>query len=502
MRSHAPKNFALIGGVALVVIFAGAYLAWTKRIPLIHGYRVTGVFQSSNQIVKGSPVREAGVDVGKVVGLKRGPGTTAEVTLEIKHNGLPIHKDATLKIRPRLFLEGGFYMDVHAGSPSSPILDSGGTIPLSQTTIPVQLHQILSSLNHTTRADLKVVLKELSIALNGGGAEALGKASGPIEGAMKNLAILAEAARGTQRHDVSHVVNGFARVNTALASKDAELADLVTNLNRTSGAFASQSSALSATIRELDGTLQEAPAALRAMDASLPTLGRFASALRPSLPPLPSTLRATSGVLTQLNGLVSKSELQRLIPNLRPTVQRLPELERRLVSSLPQMKPVADCIRTHVVPVLNAKLDDGKLSSGYKIWQEIGHTFVGLSSASSDFDANGFWVRLNPSVGGSSLSLGNVPGLGDLLSAGGGAIQGISPHWLGNDAQLPFRPDVPCASNALPNLQARTNAPLTASTRVNRKVLQPKLPKTLAGLRKLLSATHVEKILGKAGTRP
>ena len=32
--------------------------------------------------------------------------------MEIEDKGLPIHKDATLKIRPRIFLEGNFFVDL------------------------------------------------------------------------------------------------------------------------------------------------------------------------------------------------------------------------------------------------------------------------------------------------------------------------------------------------------------------------------------------------------
>ena len=42
--------------------------------------------------------------------------------MSINPNGLPIHADATAKIRPRIFLEGNFYVDLHPGTPSAPVL--------------------------------------------------------------------------------------------------------------------------------------------------------------------------------------------------------------------------------------------------------------------------------------------------------------------------------------------------------------------------------------------
>ena len=49
--------------------------------------------------------------------------------MEIDDKGLPIHKDATMKIRPRIFLEGNFFVDLKPGTPAAPTLDDGDTHP-------------------------------------------------------------------------------------------------------------------------------------------------------------------------------------------------------------------------------------------------------------------------------------------------------------------------------------------------------------------------------------
>ena len=60
----------------------------------------------------------------------------------------------TVKIRPRIFLEGNFFLDLQPGSPSSPELDDGGTIPITQTSTAVQLDEILTSLQAPDRENL------------------------------------------------------------------------------------------------------------------------------------------------------------------------------------------------------------------------------------------------------------------------------------------------------------------------------------------------------------
>ena len=52
---------------------------------------------------------------------RRQDGTdNAVVTMSIKDHGLPIHEDATAKIRPRIFLEGNFFVDLQPGTPGAP----------------------------------------------------------------------------------------------------------------------------------------------------------------------------------------------------------------------------------------------------------------------------------------------------------------------------------------------------------------------------------------------
>ena len=103
-------------------------------------------------------MRIAGVEVGKVKKIEPLEGTNAAVlTMELKKTALPIHADATAKIRPRIFLEGNFFVDLKPGTPGSPELPSGGTMKISQTATPVQLDQVLTSLQSDSREDLKAL---------------------------------------------------------------------------------------------------------------------------------------------------------------------------------------------------------------------------------------------------------------------------------------------------------------------------------------------------------
>ncbi len=106
------------------------------------------------------------MNVGKVTSVERRKGNMANVTFTVSNDGLPIHKDATITIRPRLFLEGNFFLDLQPGSPSAADLSSGSTIPVTQTATAVQLDQVLTSLQKDTRSSLQRALAGYGKALN------------------------------------------------------------------------------------------------------------------------------------------------------------------------------------------------------------------------------------------------------------------------------------------------------------------------------------------------
>ncbi|MEY2535433.1 MAG: phospholipid/cholesterol/gamma-HCH transport system substrate-binding protein, partial [bacterium] len=183
-----------IGLLALAVIAAGVFLGFTKSLPFGDDHTVEAVFPTANDIRRDSPVRIAGVDVGKVTRIAHldGGAQAAVVTMRIDRKGLPIRRDARMKIRPRIFLEGNFFVDVQPGSPSAPELEDGERIPINQTSAPVQLDQILTDLQAPTRRDLQGLLREVSGGLEGEGAAGLNRSIPHWEPAYRDSSIVAD----------------------------------------------------------------------------------------------------------------------------------------------------------------------------------------------------------------------------------------------------------------------------------------------------------------------
>lgn len=463
MRRRGPNRLMLaLVGVAVIAI--GVFFVFTKRIPFVHGYRVSANFRSSNQLVAGfSPVRIAGVTVGKVTGVRKGPGGLSQVEMELKDTALPLHTDARVRIRPRLFLEGGFFVELSPGSPSAPVLADRSVLPRDQTAGPVQLHQILTAFDQGTLGELRSIIKEFDIGLDNGGAEGLGRAVVAFGPVLRDTAQIAEASRGGRPHDVSEGIASTAKITSALADRENELRGLVTNLNRTTTALASRDRRLAATVTQIDGVIRETPAALDSLDAVQPVFREFISELRPSLRISPPILDDTAKALAQLRGLTSARELPAALTALTPTVRGLPRLENRLNTLFGQVGPVMDCLRKNVVPVLTAKLADGKLSTDLQVWQELAQAGVGVVGFAQNFDGNGFNSRYLNGSGEQSVATGNVPGFGQLVGTASEPISGSRPTYLGPGKVPPHRPDAPCADQQVPDLTQRTDSTPPAS---------------------------------------
>src|SRR4029078_6087833 len=100
-RRIPKRSNAFIGLVALILAAVVLFFGFTKDIPFTHGFLVKAQFESANSIRPSSPGRIAGVEVGKVKSVTGVEDSNAALrTLELDDSSLPLHEDATAKIRP------------------------------------------------------------------------------------------------------------------------------------------------------------------------------------------------------------------------------------------------------------------------------------------------------------------------------------------------------------------------------------------------------------------
>ena len=310
--SWRPSN-ATIAVIFLLIVTIGPYLAFTKHVPFTsYGYELNATFANGVNISKNSPVRIAGVEVGKVIGAER-DGDATKVRFTVGGAGRPIHEDAFAEIRPRIFLEGNFFIELDPGSPSSPEMDSGGTIPISHTSTAVQLDEILTALQSPVRADLGQLLEGFGTALNATPTaaedatqlpEVQGKSGGEaLNGVLKyggNAgrygAQVTNAFLGTEPHDLSRLIAGTGRTFGAFVRNEGELQELIENFDVFTGALADQSENLESTIRQFAPTLKTAQTSLVNLNRTLPPLRAYAIEFRPAVAELPDLIAAAETV--------------------------------------------------------------------------------------------------------------------------------------------------------------------------------------------------------------
>ena len=148
------------GVLALVLLVGFSLGAWFKWNPFADPFVLRADFDDTSNIAKRSPVRIAGIEVGKVTGVEALEGGGGRVTMELSDEALPIKEDAELKLRPRIFLGGNFFVEVEPGTPDSPAIGDGEVVPRDQTAAAVQLTDVIGSLNTDTRADLQTAVEE------------------------------------------------------------------------------------------------------------------------------------------------------------------------------------------------------------------------------------------------------------------------------------------------------------------------------------------------------
>jgi phospholipid/cholesterol/gamma-HCH transport system substrate-binding protein len=465
------------GIVFLVVLVIAVYFGFTKHIPFKHGFRLKAEFTSVLNIHPSSPVRIAGVDVGKVTSIQR-QGNAGLVSMEIESKGLPIHKDAELKIKPRIFLEGNWFVDLQPGSPSSPTISSGHTIPITQTADPVQLDQVLSALNTDTRQNLQNFLQGYGDGLTRkpdaqenaeqdpdvyglNGAQALNKTSLIAPQALRGGGIVQQAVTGTEPHDLSELIAAIGKVTAALNVHEQALSEWVPNFDAFFANIAAQSPSVTATLVHLPGALRNAGRAFAALRSSGPPTQAFANALVPAAEQINPTVAAALPWIEQVQAALAPSELGGVARGLNEAAPTLAKFFSEQPPFLHQTDEFSKCLTKLFYPAAYTKLQDGSSTSGVEAYKEFWYSFTGLAGLGQSFTGNGTIARFLLGNSGQTIKSAPTSILGTKLQGlplfAHAPLQPLGTRPAYPAEEPPYRPLVPCYTQTLPEF----NGPLS-----------------------------------------
>lgn len=475
-RKGHPPHRARNALILIVLVLIGTYLAATKEIPFKGEYELKAVFTNAANIRKDSPVRIAGVNVGEVKSV-RSVGDNAEVTFTVNDNGRPVRDDAEVQIRPRIFLEGNFFLDLRPGSPSADELPDNGTIPVTRTATAVQLDQILTTLQAPDRENLQKLLRGYGDALNSVPTAAEDKGQDPdIQGetaaqaindsfqygasAARDSAIVNEALLGTEPHDLSELIAAQSQIFDALLTREEQLKDFITNFNITVGAFAAESDNLAETVRLLAPTLENARPSLLHTNQVFPYLRAFARDIEPGIRELPATIAVSGPWLKNTRILLGKRELRPIARQLRLTGEPAAKAAAASPGLFSQTELLSRCVSNVLVPTGDVVLSDSGIASStpfdletdvptYKEFLYVTSQFAGEAQT---FDGNGPYLRFQSGGGPTQVRMAQPSGgfendtlFGNVVDApiGTRPVLGSKP---------PYTPGAPCHTQAPPAL--------------------------------------------------
>jgi phospholipid/cholesterol/gamma-HCH transport system substrate-binding protein len=336
-----PKQAPSFGRILAMVVFAMGcfgillflWMSFGGPIPLKpKGYRVEVNFPEATTLAQQADVRIAGVNVGKVVGMKLDKGgARTTVTLNVNRAFAPIPKDTKAILRQKTLL-GETYVELSPGHRrSGNMLPDGGQLANTQVEPTVQLDEIFSAFDPQTRKAFRQWLQQSAQTIKGRGQDlndALGNLQGFAEDGAGVLGVLDH-----QGADLHNLVKNTGVVFHALTQRQGVLRQLITNSNDVFSATQSRDKALAQVFDILPTFEDESKATLARLQTFSSNTKPLVDDLKPVAARLQPTVKDLSVLAPELTTFF-KSKLPPLISAAKPN---LPNGERFLKGASPLM---------------------------------------------------------------------------------------------------------------------------------------------------------------------
>ncbi len=350
-------------------------------------YTLKADFQDAGGLVTGNAVLMGPAQVGTVRSISLTSNGQAQVTMSIDSGAAPLHEGTVARIYENS-LSGiaNRYVVLEPAASQAPDIADGGTIGEEDTDSFVSLDQVFDAIDPLTRRGLQNVIRGEAASIKGKGAQA-NKTLEYLAPALASTSnVTAELDRNEPAFD-GLLVQG-AQAMQALASRSQQLSDLIGQTATTTGAIARQSQNLEQALGLLPGTLTRATgtfAGLRStLDSLDPVVAESKTASR-RLEPFAVSLRAFTQAaiptVTALSGLIHNPAGT---GDLTTLLRQTPELARVAAAAFPRL-----------VEAMNAS--QNQLDSLREYTPDVIGALTDVGQASAYYDANGHYVRVQPS---------------------------------------------------------------------------------------------------------
>jgi phospholipid/cholesterol/gamma-HCH transport system substrate-binding protein len=392
--------------IAILVLVAGAlgiaaYILSNQRFYLpgwVPGigtsfYEIEAELPTAQAIVpgQGQTVNIAGVPVGDVGSVELENGR-AIVTMRIKEKYAPIHRNATILMRPKTALKDMF-LALDPGTPAAGNLPDGGRVGVANTLPDVNPDEVLANLDGDTRAYLQILIDSGGRAFsNDNSATEAGSsqtASADLRETLKRFEPLASNGRkltaqlALRRSNIKHVVHNFQELSTALAAKDRQLASLIGSSDENFSALADEQAQLREALQLFPATLSQTATTLNKTSTLAAELGPTLEGLRPFARKLAPALRATRPFFRETTPII-RDQIRPFATDVQPTVRDL----KQTATDLAPVTPALTRTFTVVNKIFNElAYDPPGASDSFLFWSAWGaHSATSMFTAQ---DAHG-----------------------------------------------------------------------------------------------------------------
>jgi phospholipid/cholesterol/gamma-HCH transport system substrate-binding protein len=168
-------------------------------------------------------------------------------------------------------------VELSPGGPPAKVLPDGGTLPISQTTPPIDSDELTAILDSDTRDYFQLLVAGADQGTEGRGndLQRLFTALGPTARQIRQLT----TALASRREAMRRVVHNLSALSQVTGARREQLGELIAQSNKTLAAVAQQDQALSSSVALLPGTLADTRQTVRNAtgfaDELTPTLRRL-----------------------------------------------------------------------------------------------------------------------------------------------------------------------------------------------------------------------------------
>ncbi len=327
LRNLLILVFTIVLGLTIFSVFVSQE---DIIFPWQHKTTYYAMFNDASAVAPGQhqEIRVAGVHVGDIGTATLGQGGKAKLQFLITDKTVKLYKDASAILQAKTPLNE-MYVELNPGTPGRGPLP-GQTIPLAQTTSPIEVDQILQHLGPEQQNGLKVLLSETDTGLT----NASDSLPADLSSASSTVTALqpVAAALATRQANIRTLVSDLTQLASVAGGNQTRLSSILATASTTLTTLANNDGSLSQTLQDLPQTTQALGQALPKVQALAGQLNPLLDHVRGAATILPNALDQLNSTLKVLHPVVN--QLGPVIADANPLVT---DLRSYLVTANPSL---------------------------------------------------------------------------------------------------------------------------------------------------------------------